>query len=173
VFIRVHRPTYRYLRWCSSGYTGRRTVNSTGVHQGTQADVPLPPLVFIRVHRPTYRYLRWCSSGYTGRRTYKGGVNFRPQPAAVFKIISIFPHEINSWLSSQPKGISVLVRGCYSCLHPVNRNNSYAAAKPHVVSLNGTTLFSPLSTYMFSQSVSITAFLTNPCSYLLRSAYCI
>jgi len=115
-------------------------ITSTGVHQCTQAEVPT-----------------------------KGDVSFRPRPVAASQIISIFIHEINSWLSSQPKGITVFVRGCYSRLHPVNKNSSYTAAKSYFVSLSDVTLFSPLSTNTISQSGSITVFLTDPCSYLFRS----
>jgi hypothetical protein len=126
--------------------------------------------VFIRYTGPgTQAQVR--RPRYTGPGTYKGDVNFRPRPVAVFKIIPIFVHEINSWLSSQPKGVSVFVRGCYSCSYPANKNSSYAAAKSYFVSLKDVTLFSPLSTNMFSQSSSITVFLTDPCSYLLRSLF--
>jgi len=134
---------------------------------------PKDEIWFLRVchHISDTVYLYWCSSGYTGRGTYKGDVNFRPPPVAAFKIIPIFVHEINSWLSSQPKGISVFVHACYSCLHPVNKNSSYAAAKSYFVISSDTTLFLPLSTSMFSQSGSITVFLTDPCSDLLRSLF--
>lgn len=45
-------------------------------------------------------------------------VSFRPRPPVGVEIKSFFVNEINRWLSSQPKGVSVFVHGCYSCLHP-------------------------------------------------------
>ena len=73
---------------------------------------------------------------------------------------------------------------------PVNKSNHtemprYTAAKSHLVSLNGVTYFSPISTNIFSQlssinmlftfffgqSISITMFLNDPCSYLLCSQF--
>jgi hypothetical protein len=64
----------------------------------------------------THQYHTWKS--WSIILATVGDVSFRPRPPVGVEITSFFVNEINRWLSSQPKGISVFVHGCYSCLHP-------------------------------------------------------
>jgi hypothetical protein len=69
----------------------------------------------------------------------KVDVSLRPRPFAGVKMMSFSVHEINRWLSSQPKGISVFVHGYFSCCIDNNYNievSNYGAAKSYLVSLN-------------------------------------
>jgi len=55
---------------------------------------------------------------YSVNFSNEGDFSFCPGSLVGVQIIPYFVHEINRYLSSQSKGISVFVHGCYSCVYP-------------------------------------------------------